>query len=156
MPPIQKFEPWSFLTKSTKVRMGCNDKKVGTFPLTPWHSPKLPRDRAQCTFYTSKQRQHMRFRHLPYTSERRRNMRFRHPPYTSERRRNQRFRHPPFAARGGKMAERSGFEPEDPVAQVNCLAGSCYQPLSHLSKLFTLSKILTIQPSATNTSADAR
>src|SRR5689334_11189004 len=32
-----------------------------------------------------------------------------------------------------KMAERSGFEPEDPVTQVNCLAGNCIQPLCHLS-----------------------
>ncbi len=34
-----------------------------------------------------------------------------------------------------KNSERSGFEPENPVAQVNCLAGSCFQPLSHLSKI---------------------
>ncbi len=34
------------------------------------------------------------------------------------------------------MAERSGFEPEGPVAQANCLAGSCFQPLSHLSEKF--------------------
>lgn len=32
------------------------------------------------------------------------------------------------------LAERLGFEPRDPVAQVNCLAGSSVRPLWHLSE----------------------
>ena len=31
------------------------------------------------------------------------------------------------------MAERLGFEPRDGFNPVNCLAGSCLQPLGHLS-----------------------
>ncbi len=32
------------------------------------------------------------------------------------------------------QTERSGFEPENPVTRINCLAGSCIQPLCHLSQ----------------------
>ena len=35
--------------------------------------------------------------------------------------------------RGGSRAEREGFEPSDPVSQVNSLAVSPIRPLSHLS-----------------------
>ena len=34
--------------------------------------------------------------------------------------------------------ERSGFEPEDPISQVNCLAGSSVRPLRHLSKMICI------------------
>ncbi len=33
-----------------------------------------------------------------------------------------------------KLAERQGFEPWDPISQVNFLAGSSNRPLWHLSK----------------------
>ena len=34
----------------------------------------------------------------------------------------------------GKLAERQGFEPWVEVSPHNCLAGSCLQPLGHLSE----------------------
>ena len=46
------------------------------------------------------------------------------------------------------ISERLGFEPRDPIAQVNSLAVSCFRPLSHLSRIsialgaFLLKKIL--------------
>ncbi len=37
-----------------------------------------------------------------------------------------------------KLAERGGFEPPNPgIPQIGGLANRCFQPLSHLSKLFT-------------------
>ena len=33
------------------------------------------------------------------------------------------------------MAERPGFEPGEEIYPFNCLAGSCLQPLGHLSEL---------------------
>ena len=46
----------------------------------------------------------------------------------------------------GKLyyTERLGFEPRDPVSQVNSLAVSCFRPLSHLSKLYNFNNILSL------------
>jgi hypothetical protein len=38
---------------------------------------------------------------------------------------------------GSHYAEREGFEPSDPVSQVNSLAVSPIRPLSHLSRLLS-------------------
>lgn len=39
------------------------------------------------------------------------------------------------------MAVRVGFEPTNPVSQVNALAVRCFQPLSHLTERFNFTNL---------------